>query len=97
MTLDELLIKLNGVEWNDFEVKEAKSNVPKNVWETVSAFSNSYGGWIVFGIKEIKVVGTLKFEIQGVSNSEKVEQDFIGVLRSNSKFNQRISIQPAKY
>lgn len=41
MTLDELLIKLNGVEWNDFEVKEAKSNVPKNVWETVSAFSNS--------------------------------------------------------
>lgn len=47
MTKEELLSRLNGVEWNDFEVKEAKSEVPKTAWETVSAFSNSYGGWIV--------------------------------------------------
>lgn len=51
MTKDELLSRLNGIEWNDFEIKEAKSEVPKTAWETVSAFSNSYGGWIVFGIK----------------------------------------------
>ena len=54
MTKEELLSRLNGQEWNDFEVKEAKNEIPKNAWETVSAFSNSYGGWIVFGIKEKK-------------------------------------------
>lgn len=54
MTVEELLHKLNGVEWNDFEAKEAKFDVPKSVWETVSAFSNSSGGWIVLGIKEKK-------------------------------------------
>lgn len=97
MTKEELLERLNGVEWNDFEVKEAKSEVPKSIWETVSAFSNTYGGWIVFGVKEVKLYGKIQFEVQGVQNAEKVEQDFIGVLRANSKFNQRISVQSAKF
>ena len=57
MTKDELLRSLNGTEWTDFEVKEARTDVPKSAWETVSAFSNSYGGWIVFGIREKKTEG----------------------------------------
>lgn len=97
MTKEELLAKLNGVEWNDFEVKEAKTEVPKSIWETVSAFSNTHGGWIVFGVKECKSGTNIRFEIQGVDNAEKVGQDFIGVLRSNSKFNQRISVQSAMF
>lgn len=97
MTKDELLSRLNGIEWNDFEIKEAKSEVPKTAWETVSAFSNSYGGWIVFGIKEKRTGGKSSYEVQGVELAEKVEQDFINVLRSNNKFNQRISVQPAKF
>lgn len=40
MTKEDLLERLQGAEWNDFEVKEAKNEVPKSVWETVSAFSN---------------------------------------------------------
>lgn len=97
MTKEELLSRLNGVEWNDFEIKEAKYEVPKTAWETVSAFSNSYGGWIVFGVKERRVGGKSTYEIQGVDNAEKIEQDFVTVLRSNSKFNQRISVQTAKF
>ncbi len=97
MTLKELLQRLNGVEWNDFEVKEAKTEVPKSAWETVSAFSNSYGGWIVFGIKEKKSENLSQFEVQGVENAEKIEQDFVSVLRSNGKFNQRIPVQPEKF
>lgn len=97
MTKEELLSRLNGVEWNDFEVKEAKSEVPKTAWETVSAFSNSYGGWIVFGVKERRTAGKSTYEIQGVEHTEKIEQDFVTVLRSNSKFNQRISVQIAKF
>lgn len=63
----------------------------------MSAFSNSYGGWIVFGIREKKTEGKTAYLIQGVEHPEKIEQDFIGVLRSNGKFNQHISVQPAKF
>ena len=52
MTKDELLKRLNDIEWEDFECKEALNKLPDNVWETVSAFSNTSGGWIVFGIKQ---------------------------------------------
>ena len=33
MTKDELVAKLRDIEWEDFEVKAAKSELPKNVWE----------------------------------------------------------------
>lgn len=52
MTRNELLAKLKDIEWDDFEVKEAATELPKNIWETVSAFSNASGGWIVLGIKQ---------------------------------------------
>ena len=52
MTRDELTQRLQGIEWDDFEVKAAKCDVPKDVWPTVSAFSNTSGGWIVFGVEQ---------------------------------------------
>ncbi len=54
MTKEELLARLNDIEWNDFEVKEASGGLPKSMWETVSAFSNTEGGWIILGVKEKK-------------------------------------------
>ncbi len=82
MTKEELVARLRDIEWDDFEVKAAKSDLPKNIWETVSAFSNCSGGWIVLGVKQS---GRL-FEIVGVDDIEKLEQDFFGTLRSK-KFN----------
>ncbi|MBS6237810.1 MAG: hypothetical protein KH897_05360 [Bacteroides sp.] len=41
MTKEELLHKLTDIEWNDFEVKSAQTELPKNIWETVSAFANT--------------------------------------------------------
>ncbi len=93
MKKEELIDKLNDLEWEDFEVKEAKTEIPKSSWESVSAFSNTAGGWLVFGIKQIGK----RFEIQGVSNPEKIEQDFLATLRSGQKFNAILSPQASKY
>ncbi|MDE6787258.1 MAG: ATP-binding protein, partial [Muribaculaceae bacterium] len=92
MTKNELVAKLHDIEWEDFEVKAAKSELPKNIWESVSAFSNTSGGWIVLGVKQ----SGKTFEIQGVDNIEKLEQDFLGTLRSE-KFNQRLSVSSKQY
>src|SRR6056297_697050 len=86
MTKNELIQKLNSLEWEDFEVKAAKGELPKSVWETVSAFANTTGGWLVLGVKE-----TGKgYEVTGVKNAEKLEQDFLNTLRG-TKFNVFVS------
>ena len=93
MTKEELLQKLSEIEWDDFECKAAQDKLSEDVWETVSAFSNTSGGWIVFGIKQ----RGKSFEIQGVNNGEKTESDFLNTLRNGQKFNMRLSAQGQKY
>lgn len=92
MNKEELIEKLEDIEWEDFEVKEAKSDIPKSSWETVSAFSNTSGGWLIFGIKQ----EGKKFIVQGVRNAEKIECDFIGSLRGG-KFNKKLTPKCKKY
>jgi len=65
MNKQELIERLEDIEWEDFEVKEAKSELPKSSWETVSAFANTAGGWIIFGVKQTNK----HFEIQIVVRS----------------------------
>lgn len=93
MTKEELLQRLTDIEWDDFECKTAENRLPDNVWETVSAFSNTSGGWVVFGIKQ----SGKKFEVQGVNNGEKTESDFLNTLRGRQKFNMRLSAKGVKY
>ena len=93
MNKDELLNRLSDIEWEDFEIKKASDELPKNIWETVSAFSNTVGGWIVLGVSQ----KGKKFEITGLTNPEKIEQDFITVLRSQNKFNILITPECKKY
>jgi predicted HTH transcriptional regulator len=93
MNKTELLQKLQDIEWDDFEVKESKNELPKNIWETVSAFANSSGGWIVLGAVQSKK----KFEITGIENVEKIEQNFVNALRSKNKFNVLINPKCKKY
>lgn len=97
MTKDELLQRLNDIEWDDFEVKEASGGLPKSMWETVSAFSNTAGGWIVLGIKETKVKSVSTYNIAGVEKAEKMEQDVITTLRSVSKFNVPILVSANRF
>ena len=93
MNKAELIEKLEDIEWEDFEVKEAKSEIPKNSWSTVSAFSNTAGGWLVFGVNKTGK----SYKITGVSNPEKIEQDFTTALRNGTKFNKKIIVKSKKY
>ena len=92
MTKEELLQKLADIEWDDFECKASQNKLSEDVWSTVSAFSNTSGGWIVLGVKQ----EGKKFEIQGVNNGEKTESDFLNTLRGE-KFNMRLSAKGMKY
>ena len=92
MNKDELIAKLNDIEWEDFEAKEAHSEIPKNSWETVSAFSNTAGGWLIFGVNKTGK----NFSITGVKHPEKTEQDFTNTLRGE-KFNVKITPACRKY
>ncbi|MBU4451313.1 MAG: putative DNA binding domain-containing protein [Nanoarchaeota archaeon] len=93
MNKEELIQRFGDIEWEDFEVKEAKSEIPKNSWETVSAFSNTAGGWLVFGVKK----EGKNYSVLGVENPEKIEQDVICTLRGGEKFNKNIDIKCKKY
>lgn len=92
MTKEELFEKLEDIEWEDFEVKAAGRGLPKTTWETVSAFSNTSGGWLVFGVTQTKA----GYDITGVDRPEKIEQDFMTTLRGE-KFNRKIHSISRKY
>lgn len=94
MTKEELLTRLSDIEWNDFEVKEASGGLPKSMWETVSAFSNTAGGWIILSVKEKKTDNGSEFVVNGVTNPEQIEQDIVTTLRSCTKFNVPLSTVP---
>lgn len=93
MNQDELLARLNGFEWNDFECKRAQRGVPEDAYKTVSAFANTAGGWLVFGVSERD--GEL--EITGVEEPDKVQNDFLAALRGGQKLNRVIAVEPRKF
>ena len=85
----ELIERLKGHEWTDVEFKRAQGGVPESAYETVSAFSNTGGGWLVFGVRD----GAGGFEIVGVMEVDKVQNDFLSVLRSGQKLNRVVAVK----
>ncbi len=88
MKITELKKLLKAGEWNDIEFKEARKAVPKAAFETVSAFANTHGGWLVFGIAQHGE----EFEIVGVERPDKVQNDFLSVLHADVKINMTLML-----
>lgn len=91
MTKDELITRLAKYEWNDFECKKAQRGISEDAYKTVSAFANTKGGHLVFGIKDQNG----QFEIVGVLDVDKVQNDFLSSLRGG-KLNRIIAVQEDK-
>lgn len=68
------------------ECKEAADNLPRDLWETYSAFANTRGGTIYLGIKEKNG----KFLVSGVNNADKVIKEFWDNLNNNKKASMNI-------
>jgi ATP-dependent DNA helicase RecG len=93
MNLPQLKKALLGIEWSDIEFKEAATEVPKTAFETVSAFANTHGGWIIFGVRQAEKA----FEISGVNNPDKIQNDFLSVLHADQKVNHDITVAEKKF
>jgi ATP-dependent DNA helicase RecG len=88
MTEQELLEILNQHEWKDVEFKEARTAVPKSAYESVSAFANTEGGHLVFGVKK----DGSDFEVVGVIDIDKIQNDFLTTLRQKEKISSIITV-----
>lgn len=78
-------------EGNRLEVKKAlgrdgQGELPRSVWETVSAFANTAGGVIVLGVTERK---DGSFEVHGIPKAGKVLDDFWNAALSEDKLSAR--------
>ena len=88
MNREELIHRLGKYEWSDFEVKEARHSAPRDSYETVSAFANTADGWLVFGVRDRGGA----FEVVGVIEIDRVQNEFLSTLRSGQKLNRTISV-----
>jgi ATP-dependent DNA helicase RecG len=89
MNVQELKTRLNDIEWNDAEFKEAKHEVPKSAYETVSALANTSGGWLIFGVRQAEGA----FEICGVADPERIQNDFLSALHADNKVNHDVRVK----
>ena len=71
-------------EGSNLELKKAKNQVPKSFWETYSAFANTDGGIVIFGIDEKSK------EVTGVSDAYKLRDDLFNNLNNPNKVSENI-------
>ena len=89
MTQDELIELLSAHEWRDAEFKEAQRDVPRSAYETVSAFANTEGGHLVFGVRK----NGQEFEVVGVLDVDRIQSDFLTTLRQREKISVIVNVR----
>ncbi|MCK4416729.1 MAG: putative DNA binding domain-containing protein [Candidatus Latescibacteria bacterium] len=69
-------------ETDRVEFKEARSNLPQDIWKTISAFANTNTGWIVLGISQEKGM----FSRKGVENPHQIMDDLTSTIGQRFNF-----------
>lgn len=71
------------------ECKKTQSNLPGSLWETYSAFANTYGGTILLGVYEdmTEKDNAKRFTITGVEDAVKIKKDLWNTIHSREKVN----------
>ena len=80
---------LSGGERVTLECKKATKGVPTSLWDTYSAFANTYGGIILLGVVEHmnEQDNAERFEIVGVEDADKIRKDLWNTVNSREKVN----------
>ena len=89
MNVNTIIEILRKGERVTLECKKAQSSVPNSVWESYSAFANTYGGLILLGVFEDMNEKDInkRFTITGVDNAEKIRRDFWNLVNNAEKVN----------
>lgn len=82
----QLFDDLSYYEGVDVEYKAAKGGLPRDLWETYSAFANTDGGTPWLGIAQREGV----LDVHGVADAEKLAGDFWNTLNNRSKVNRNL-------
>ena len=85
---------LNNGERITLECKAAEKGLPKSLWETYSAFANTYGGTILLGVEEHKeeIDPQKRYTITNISNPQKLITDFWNLINDPKKVNVNILV-----
>ena len=84
MTEQEIINSLQYGERINLECKKAESKIPNSVWETYSAFANTDGGLILFGVEEHMRESDprKRFTFESIKNPQQRLTDFWNTINS---------------
>lgn len=82
----QLFDDLSYYEGVDVEYKSARGGLPRDLWETYSAFANTDGGTLWLGISQRNGV----LDAHGVTDAEKLVGDFWNTLNNRGKVNRNL-------
>lgn len=74
-------------ENNRIEAKKALGELPKSIWETYSAFANTYGGIILLGVEEMS---DKSFHTVDLPDPEKLIREFWAIANAPDKISVNI-------
>ena len=87
----DLHARLRGFEWDDLEANLAATGIPSSAYASVSAFANTSGGCLVFGVQDVGA----RLEVVGVGNPDAAQNDFVSTCRSAGKFSVPVDVRTA--